>query len=79
MINRNRLAESFMQACHPQRRYLLVHACQLDARHSVRQDRRKPAMWTSDAMITARRDMTRQNRSHLVTYPCMRLVLRDHC
>jgi hypothetical protein len=22
----------------------------------------------------ARRDMTRQNRSHLVTYPCMRLV-----
>jgi hypothetical protein len=30
-------------------------------------------------MITARRDMTRQNRSHLVTYPRMRLVLRDHC
>jgi hypothetical protein len=43
-----------MQACHPQRRYLLFHACQLDARHFVRQDRRKPAIWTSDAMITAR-------------------------
>jgi hypothetical protein len=36
MINRNRLAESFMQADHPQRRYLLFHACQLDTRHFVR-------------------------------------------